>query len=50
MQVTVKKTSKPRAKTHSAINCTKTKPDYFVGIDLHKKFMQVAIMDPDGEI
>ena len=30
--------------------CTKTKPDYFVGIDLHKKFMQVAIMDPEGEI
>ena len=41
MQVAVQKTSKPR---------TKTKPDYFVGIDLHKKFMQVAIMDEDGEI
>ena len=29
---------------------TKTKPHYFVGIDLHKKFMQVAIMDTDGNM
>ena len=50
MQVTVKKTSKSRAKTHFGMICTKTKPDYFVGIDLHKKFMQVAIMDTDGNI
>ena len=29
---------------------TKTPEEYFVGIDLHKKFMQVAIMQSDGTV
>ena len=28
----------------------KNKPEYFVGIDLHKVFMQVAVMDSTGNI
>ena len=34
----------------SARSAPGAKTKYFVGIDLHKKFMQVIIMDNTGEI
>ena len=30
--------------------CTKTGQKHFIGIDMHKKFMQVAVMDSDGTV
>ncbi len=39
---------KPRAAATAGTEAPNNNPEYFVGIDLHKQFMQVALMDSVG--
>ena len=48
--VTVAKMGKPKTAAAVKARPPKNKTKYFVGIDLHKKFMQVAVMNPDGKV
>ena len=44
------KTMKARAAATACTEVPGNNPEYFVGIDLHKKFMQVALMDSNGKV
>lgn len=48
--VSVVKTKKAKKTDQSTILTYDENMEYFVGIDLHKKFMQVAVMGSDGNI
>ncbi len=44
------KTKKARAAGTVCAEAPGSNPEYFVGIDLHKKFMQVALMESGGKV
>ena len=44
------KTRKTRTAKMVCTEAPSSNPEYFVGIDLHKKFMQVALMDSGGKV
>ena len=48
--VGVAKTRKARAAGTTDAETSSGNSEYFVGIDLHKKFMQVAVMDSGGKV